>query len=162
MNQTTGPMVDREVIDFGDLPDAVDQLLQQGVVAYRQDRGLADALFRQALALAPQQLPTYYCLYKIHTYQGNLDEALAMAQAGLHEAARQAGLDGHWTAWQLGTGSWSVPERFALYTLKALAFIRLRRRENGEASRILGELARLDPHGAVGWGVVEDLARGLA
>ena len=79
---------DTEFINFGELPEKVNELLQLGVIAYRRDRPAADRLFRQALELAPDQLPTYYCLYKIHTYQGNLDEAVGIAQAALREAAR--------------------------------------------------------------------------
>ena len=44
-------------INFGQLPDAIDALLQRGVAAYRYDRRRAEALFRQALAAAPQELP---------------------------------------------------------------------------------------------------------
>lgn len=78
-------------VNFGALPEAINNLLQQGVVAYRRDPLRADALFREALALAPNALPTYFCLYKIHTYQGNLDAAQAAAESGLSQAARQAG-----------------------------------------------------------------------
>src|SRR5438132_719256 len=63
--------MESEAINFGDLPENIDDLLQQGVAAYRHDRAQADRLFRQALAAAPTQLPTYFCLYKIHTYQGH-------------------------------------------------------------------------------------------
>ena len=88
-----------DTINFGDLPDEIDALLQQGVAAYRRDHARADRLFRQALAAAPQQLPTYFCLYKIHTYQGNLAEAQAVAESGLREAARQAGWPADWQQW---------------------------------------------------------------
>ena len=148
------------LIDFGDVSPPVDALLQRGVAAYRRDKALADSLFREALALAPQELPVYFCLYKIHTYQGNLDEALAMAERGLREAARQAGWSADWRDWPES----DVPEgpgRFALYTLKALAFIHLRRNEPAEAGRILAALARLDRRGEVGWPVVAALADGL-
>jgi hypothetical protein len=74
---------DAEFIDFGELPDQIDELLQQGVSAYRHDKTGADSLFHRALALAPGELPTYYCLCKIHTYQGNLDRALSIAEAAL-------------------------------------------------------------------------------
>jgi hypothetical protein len=77
-----------EPINFGALPEAIDSLLQQGVIAYRRDKPRADRLFRQALAAAPDALPIYFCLYKIHTYQGNLDEARTMAETGLTAAAR--------------------------------------------------------------------------
>ena len=75
-------------INFGELPEAIDALLQQGVVAYRHDRSRADSLFRQALAAAPAALPIYFCLYKIHTYQGHLDQAQTAAENGLKEARR--------------------------------------------------------------------------
>ena len=54
------------------------------------------------------------------------------------------------------------PGRFALYTLKALAFIHLRQDRPEEAAEKLAALRVLDPAGAVGWPVVEALAEGLA
>jgi hypothetical protein len=148
-------------INFGDIDPAVDALLQRGVAAYRRDRSLADRLFREALAAAPQELPVYLCLYKIHTYQGSLDEALHIAERGLQEAARQAGYGPDWRDWQPHAGMTDGPGRFALYTLKALAFIHLRRDERASADSILGVLARLDPEGHVGWPVIAALAQGL-
>jgi hypothetical protein len=151
-----------ETINFGDLPGPINALLQEGVGAYRRDRARADQLFREALAADPSQLPTYFCLYKIHTYQGHLDQALAAAEAGLREAAAQAGWPADWRAWRPGPVLPDGPGRFALYTLKALAFIRLRQERRGEAIEILAALRELDPAGAVGWPVVADLCDGLA
>ncbi len=151
-----------EAIDFGALPEAVNRLLQAGVVAHRQDKAAADALFREALAQDPAALPTYFCLYKIHTYAGRLSEARAMAEAGLAQAARQAGWPGDWRLWlPVRTGP-ADPGRFALYTLKALAFIALRDERPADAAAMLGALRRLDPGGEVGWGVVADLLEGCA
>ncbi len=149
-------------INFGDLPDAINALLQQGVAAYRRDFAAADALFREALASALEELPTYFCLYKIHTYQGNLDEARAVAQAGLLEGARQAGWPSDWRAWSPQNGVPDGAGRFALYTLKALAFISLRRDELPQAEEMLDSLKKLDPTGEVGWPVVAELAAGVA
>ncbi|MCZ7593831.1 MAG: hypothetical protein M5U16_02125 [Hyphomicrobium sp.] len=53
------------------------------------------------------------------------------------------------------------PGRFALYTLKALAFIHLRRDERAQAQLALVHLERLDPSGSIGWPVVAALADGL-
>ncbi len=156
------PLSDGDPIDFGTLPTAINALLQQGVIAYRRDRSTAERLFRQALAADPHQLPTYFCLYKIHTYQGNLDEALAVAEAGLQEAARQAGWSLDWRDWPPQPATPAGPERFALYTLKALAFIHLRRDEPARAQTLLDHLAQLDPSGTVGWPVVAELAQGLS
>ena len=151
-----------EEINFGDLPDAVNSLLQNGVLAYRSDRAAADTLFRQALAVDPAALPTYLCLYKIHTYQGNLAEAETIAVAGLAEAARQAGWPADWRDWPVLPQVPNGPGRFALYTLKALAFIALRDDRFEVVAEILDTLRRLDPAGAVGWTVVEALADGVA
>jgi hypothetical protein len=151
-----------DVINFGDLPEPINALLQQGVAAYRTDRQRADRLFRQALAAAPTELPTYFCLYKIHTYQGNFDEAQAAAEDGLKEAARQAGWSQDWREWQPQAVLPDGAGRFALYTLKALAFIHLRQDKPEQVHRILGRLKELDPTGAVGWPVVAALAEGVA
>jgi hypothetical protein len=59
----TDLLSDPGTINFGDLPDNVNALLQQRVAAYRHDHALADRLFRQALAAAPEQLPIYFCLF---------------------------------------------------------------------------------------------------
>lgn len=152
---------DDEGVDFGHLSDAVNALLQQGVLAYRTDYSAADRLFRTALARAPHELPVYFCLYKIHTYRGRLEDARHAAEAGLAEAARQAGWSGHWREWPPCAAAISGPGRFALYTLKALAFIHLRRAEPTLAGEMLARLAMLDPSGATGWPVVADLAAGV-
>jgi hypothetical protein len=156
------PAPERDEINFGALPEEINDLLQKGVAAYRRDFGTADALFREALDAAPQELPTYYCLYKIHTYQGNLDEARAVALAGLAEGARQAGWPADWRQWTPEPGIPAGAARFALYTLKALAFIHLRRDEAGETREILDALRILDPTGEVGWPVIASLAEGIA
>jgi tetratricopeptide (TPR) repeat protein len=149
-------------INFGDVPDAVNALLQQGVIAYRRDAHEADRLFRKALEADPSSLPTYYCLYKIHTYQGDLDKALEAATRGLMVAAGQAGWDVDWRAWRPSDAPPDSAGRFALYTLKALAFIHLRRNERRQALELLAALQRLDPSGAVGWPVVAALAEGVS
>jgi tetratricopeptide (TPR) repeat protein len=153
---------DSDSINFGDVPPAINVLLQKGVAAYRRDFDAADALFREALATAPQELPTYYCLYKIHTYQGNLDDARAIALEGMKVAASQAGWSPDWRDWTPHPGIPEGAARFALYTLKALAFIHLRRDELPQSRIILDALRDLDPTGEVGWPVIASLAEGVA
>jgi len=150
-----------EIINFGELPEEIDALLQQGVAAYRHNRSRADHLFRQALAAAPKELPIYFCLYKIHTYQGNLDEAQSAAENGLREAARQAEWPLDWRQWRPQAVLPDGAGRFALYTLKALAFIHLRQNDPQGAGEKLDALRQLDPAGAVGWPVVAALAEGI-
>jgi inorganic triphosphatase YgiF len=157
----TDPLNEPDLINFGDLPEAINALLQQGVAAYRHDRARAERLFRQALVAAPTQLPIYFCLYKIHTYQGNLDAAQIAAETGLREAASQAGWSQDWRQWRPDAVLPDGPGRFALYTLKALAFIQLRQNQPQQAYQIIAALRVLDPSGAVGWPVVEALAEGV-
>lgn len=153
-------LANSDVINFGDVPAPVNALLQQGVVAYRTDRAAADRLFRQAQEGAPDQLPVYFCLYKIHTYLGNLDQAQDAAEAGLNEATRQAGWPQDWQDWTRTESEPKGAARFALYTLKALAFIHLRQDRLAKAREKLAALKQLDPLGLVGWPVVAALADG--
>jgi hypothetical protein len=156
------PAPEAETINFGELPPEIDALLQKGVVAYRRDFAAAEGHFRAALERAPEELPTYYCLYKIHTYHGNLDEARAAALSGMLNASRQAGWPDDWRDWTPPAGIPDGAARFALYTLKALAFIHLRRDEKARAEEILDALRKLDPTGDVGWPVIAELAAGNA
>ncbi|CAJ0890276.1 hypothetical protein AMST5_04031 [freshwater sediment metagenome] len=151
-----------EGVNFGALPGPVDTLLQQGVVAYRSDRERADRLFRQALDLAPEALAAYLCLYKIHTYMGNLEVAREAALDGLREAARQAGWSADPKLWPKGQSNADGAARFALFTLKALSFIELKRGHRAAADALLGILAEVDPAGSVGWPVIASLAEGAA
>jgi hypothetical protein len=153
-------VLEAPLIDFGELPEAIDNLLQRGVAAYRTDRAGADALFREALAAAPQELAAYYCLYKIHTYMGSLDYAAEVARSGMEVAARQAGWSDEPTEWPPGKEADGGPARFALFTLKALSFIELKRDNRQAALDHLATLKRLDPRGTVGWTVISELADG--
>lgn len=157
----TAVLVDSDAINFGELPPEIDSLLQQGVISYRRDPLEADRIFRRALDVAPGELAVYFCLYKTHTYRGRLDEAQRIAERGLREAAQQAGWDADWRNWQPQADLPDGAGRFALYTLKVLAFIHLRKDDQGQALELLATLRRLDPTGAVGWPVVAALADGL-
>ncbi|RTL48715.1 MAG: hypothetical protein EKK40_16915 [Bradyrhizobiaceae bacterium] len=158
----TSVLVDSDGINFGEIAPEIDSLLQQGVVTYRRDPSEADRIFRRALDAAPTELAVYFCLYKTHTYRGRLHEAQNIAERGLCEAAHQAGWDPDWRSWHPQAALPDGAGRFALYTLKALAFIiHLRKDEQKQAHELLAALRRLDPSGAVGWPVVAALAEGL-
>ena len=149
-----------ERINFGAVPPEIDDLLQRGVAAYRHDRARADRLFRQALSQRPSELAPYYCLYKIHTYMGSLEVAREIAVAGLKEAVRQAGWSENPSEWPDGNLAAEGPVRFALYTLKALSFIELRRGNRETALAFLDLLSEKDPTDSVGWTVVGEIADG--
>ncbi|MEO0810042.1 MAG: hypothetical protein AAFW82_05270 [Pseudomonadota bacterium] len=150
-------------IEFGAMPPAVDEILQHSVSLYQHDREAADTGFRNAIALDPTALPGYLCLYKTYTYQGRLDEAYRIALSGLEEAARQAGWPSDWQLWtqELVGGADSQPARFCLYTLKALSFIHLKRKQVADSRRILAKLDELGHLEEVGGTVMADLADAL-
>lgn len=151
-------------IDFGDVAGSVNDLLQTAVSLYRHDRVGGEAAFRAAAAADPQALAPHYCLYKILAYQGRLEEALAAANAALALAARQAGLDADWRLWRAEDlpDVFGGPVRFALYTMKALAFIHLKRGEPASACALLDKLRDLGRLETVGGGVIAELAAGAA
>ena len=150
-----------EGVDFGALPPKIDALLQQGVVAYRHDREEADRLFQEALTLAPQELASYYCLYKIHCYMGSLELAATFAEAGLREATRQLGWPTDPNQWPPNISAGAGSARFALFTLKALTFIQLKRGDAEAARKGLRALATIDPANSVGWSVIDELFQGV-
>jgi hypothetical protein len=86
--------------------------------------------------------------------------------AGLEESARQGGFpsdyrqlvgDRHRQQWNLYANEGSL---FYLYTLKALAFIKLRLGLALDAQHVLSHLQQLDPEDHSGASVIMDLAAG--
>jgi hypothetical protein len=146
-----------------DVPEAVNQLLQAGVLANHADKPRAEQLFKQAQALDATCLQTYFALYKFYFYQGRLREAEREVLAGLHAAAELGGFHSDYTLLaaqgaDMYTGDNAL---FYMYTLKALAFIKLRLDENAEAENILAILRQLDPEDRSGASVIMQLAQAL-
>ena len=138
---------DNDNLDFGHLPPAVDQLLQQGVAAHFSDRALAERHFLAALSLAPDALPAHRCLVKHYNRCRQFDKALAAARSWVGAAARDAGLPDNWLLWREAPGS-------ALAALKGLAFIHLRNGQPGKAEDAIRRVVALDRDDAVGGSVV--------
>ena len=118
-----------DLVDFGDLPPEVNALLQKGVAIHATDAARARAFFQAAIEVAPEVLPSYRCLFKLQNKLRDFDSAYATALAGLAQAASQAGVSQDWSQWtpaSLETAA-DTPRRFLLHSLKALAFIELRR-----------------------------------
>lgn len=147
------------------LPPAVNQLLQMAVAASHSEKPLAEKLFKQAQETDRSCLQTYFALYKFYFYQGRLLEAEREVIAGLEEAARQGGFpcDYHRLARQ--PNSWNMYASevtlFYLYTLKALAFIKLRQQHPAEARVILSVMEILDPEDRSGASVIMQLSDAL-
>jgi tetratricopeptide (TPR) repeat protein len=147
------------------LPDEINRLLQAGVASSRSDKEKAQQLFRQAQKTAPDCLETYFALYKFYFYDSRLAEAEQVALMGLEEAARQGKFPSDWRrlAYEVETRDFYAGKAalFYLYTLKALAFIKLRQGHTLEARVILAQLQRFDPEDRSGRSVIESLASGL-
>lgn len=136
--------------DFGQLPAAVEHLLQQGVAAHFAHPSLAENAFLTALKLAPDALPAHRCLVKHYNRCREFDKALNAAQGWVAAAARQGRLPENWTLWQ------SAPSA-ALSALKGLAFMYLRNGQPAKAEAAITRILALDPDDGVGGSVIAAL-----
>lgn len=147
---------------FGEVPDHIDERLQAAVEA-RLDPARCEALLWEAHRLGPRVLPVFYALYKFYFNLRRLADAERVALIGLEAAAREGGFAADWRRLGPDATDWTAhgAPRFFLFTLKALAFIRLRRGEREAALALLDALRRIDPADQVGYGVIALLAAGL-
>lgn len=147
-------------VQFGfGLPADVNAQLQKAASSIASGTESLDALC-VAEALAPQQLEVIVALYKFHFYQGNIALAEDYVFQALIKAARGGGFKYNWESLTQASTDWGDirgPGRVYLYSLKALAFIRLRQEDPGNAEFILDTLNRLDPDDQVGANVIRDL-----
>ena len=124
----------------------------------------AAALLQRALELDPGCLEAYVWLYKLYFYNRRLDEADHYARLALATAAALGRFGYDWRKARPWTTDWNLdqgPQRGYLYTLKALAFIRLRQADLEEGEAVLDKLGELDPEDRVGACVVRQLAQRL-
>lgn len=146
----------------GDAPADVSALLERAMQSYA-DTQLAESLLWQAHRQAPDALPVYFSLYKFYFYKRDMENAELAARMGLAASAMAGGFAADWQALRPGAADWSdyaSPAHFYLFTLKALAFIRLRCGDADESSGILAKLAELDPGDSVGASVIRSIAEG--
>jgi hypothetical protein len=149
---------------FGpNVPVATHRRLQAAVAA-RADREEAERLFLEAQREDPECLPAFFALYKFYFNTVQFDKAEATACRALVEAARQAGFTPDWKQLDFRCISESVlrageePAHFFCFTLKALAFIKLRQGCTADSKAILTKLEELDPEDTVGGSVIRTLA----
>jgi len=140
---------------------ATTRLLREAAAACGQAHR-REAILWSAQAIEPTSLPVYFALYKFYCHQGRLEQAEAVVARALAEAARQGGFGADWRLATAGADWAGGAHHFFLFSLKALAFIRLRRHCPQDTRAILAKLAELDPHDSVGASVVGDLLRGAA
>ena len=129
------------------------------------DQSRAENLFLQAQALDSHCLQTYFALYKFYFFQKRLVDAERIVMAGLEESARQGGFPSDYRRLAQNRQKWNLYANdstlFYLYTLKALAFIKLRLGFTTDAQLVLSHLQQLDPKDLSGASVIMDLAAGI-
>jgi len=139
--------------------------LQYAVAARHRDNSDAENVLWEARGEDPACLPVYFALYKFYANSNKLDRAERAVRLALAESSRQAGVHADWEklSQDLERGNLYASEAglFYLFSLKALAFIKLRRQHWDEAKTILRHLARLDPEDRSGGSVVQSLAESV-
>lgn len=144
----------------GEVPPQVKHLVEEARKATTPERALA--LLWTAQVCAPECPSLYYLLYKLHAQGADFEQAELAALKGLDVAAEQAHLPDDWRAvtGEMADFMAPGPARFWLFTLKALAFIRLRRQDLVSAQLYLDKVLQLDPLGGTGALVIEALIKG--
>lgn len=150
----------RDPADIDSLPAEALALLQRGMAQHRSDPAGAELLFGIARSQAPASLPLYRALVKFYNRECQFDAAYDMAALGMREAARLGQLPSDWRDWSLDMLA-GKEASFALLTLKAMAFIELRRGNTTASVEILEQLRRLDPSDGIGSSVIAALAAGI-
>jgi hypothetical protein len=123
----------------------------------------AESLLWRAQAADPECLHVYYTLYKFYFNHNRLADAERAACLALDAAARQAHIPSDWRLLDYASCDWlrvDAPQHFYLFSLKALAFIRLRQQRVEDASLLLAKLREIDPQDTVGASVIEAYAVG--
>lgn len=144
----------------GEASPVVTQLLQDAAAVYQQTNR-AEAILWSAQAIDPACLPVYFALYKFYFYKFRLEDAEKVALMGLSTAAKLGGFPPDWSRLSFADADWKSmvgAQHFYLFTLKALAFIRLRLGKREESLAILDKLQELDQQDSVGSSVIRDLA----
>ena len=163
---TAVAFVEERVMFNPNMPAEVNHLLQAAVAASSVDQNRAEKLFLQAQALDRHCLQTYFALYKFYFFQKRLVDAERIVMAGLEEAARQGGFPSDYRRLVQNRQKWDLYANeialFYLYTLKALAFIKLRLGFTLDAKLVLSHLQQLDPEDLSGASVIMDLAAGIS
>lgn len=147
---------------FG-LEPVVNQYLQKAASRVASYDSALEAL-NKARSLAPNRLEVMVALYKFHCYRGDINEAQGLVFQTLIKSSIKGGFKYDWKELTQDDADWHDargPARIYLYSLKALAFIRLRQHDLKDARSILNVLERLDPEDQVGAGVVRELWQGM-
>ena len=157
--------IEERVLFSPNIPTEVNNLLQAAVAVSSVDQNRAETLFLQAQKLDRHCLQTYFALYKFYFFQKRLEDAERIVLAGLEESAQQGGFPSDYRRLVQSRQQWNLSANesalFYCYTLKALAFIKLRLGLTLDAQLVLSHLQQLDPEDLSGASVIMDLASGV-
>ncbi len=158
-------LFEERVVFSPNIPTAVNALMQAAVAASHRDAVEGERLFIEARRLDGHCLDTYFALYKFYFYRARLADAEQAAMAGLEEAARQGRFPADYKRLLREKDKWNLYANgithFYLYSLKALAFIKMRSGKALQARIILSAIGELDPEDRTGASVIADLAAAL-
>ena len=150
----------KEEVHFGfDITPIINMHLQKAASLVATRNAALETLIT-AHESAPDQLEILIALYKFYFYQGETEKAEELVFQTLIKASMQGGFSHDWKTLSVESSDWSVirgPARIFLYSLKALAFIRLRQRDFRDSGSILDVLNKLDPEDQVGADVIRSL-----
>lgn len=152
------------IIPTDDLPPRVAGYLTAAAAAAHEWRE-AESLLWRAQAADPDCLHVYYTLYKFYFNHNRLGDAERAACLALDAAARQVPIPSDWRQLDRASCDWGrvdAPQHFYLFSLKALAFIRLRQQRADDAAQLLAKLQEIDPVDSVGASVIRAYAEGAA
>lgn len=158
------PVTTQGIVATDDLPPRVASYLSAAVAAAGDWRE-AESLLWRAQTADPDCLHVYYTLYKLYFNHNRLGDAERAACLALDAAARQARIPSDWRLLGNTSCDWArvdAPQHFYLFSLKALAFIRLRQLRAEDARQLLAKLREIDPRDSVGASVIEAYAVGAA
>jgi hypothetical protein len=147
-----------------DLPERIAGYLN-AAASVKNDWREAESLLLRAQVTDPECLYVYYTLYKLYFGHNRLSDADRAIFLALDKASKQAMIPSDWHQLSADSCDWSnvnSPQHFYLFSLKALAFVRLRQHCLDEANKILHKLRELDPLDLVGASVIESYAAGAA
>lgn len=147
-------------VHFGfELAPVINASLQRAAMMVASKKEALKALL-EANNSAPDQLEVLIALYKFYFYQGEIEQAEDLVFQTLIKASLQGGFSHKWETLTTECADWNSlrgPERIYLYSLKALAFIRLRQEDLRNTEAILDVLEQLDPNDQVGAEVIRSL-----
>jgi hypothetical protein len=133
------------------------RILLESAMKNYADKEKSEILLRQAFNTDPSVLDTYVVYYKFYFYHRLLLQAEQWVYLALEKSALQGNFDRRWVKLDPTSASWNTldgPERIYLYSLKALAFLRMKQGDFDLPEEVLNKLKVLDPQDQVGWSVV--------